>query len=139
MALTREGALTALRDTLEIREAEMAHLDTLWAYRRGKQPHPMESMLRHVPQEVQDFLRFSRVNMIKLVLDVLAQSLYVEGYANDNPDGGGLVSSATTPSDSFNASASASNSSSVSPIRRRAWSSVRPCRRATRRRAFSVT
>src|SRR5690554_3189263 len=86
VALTRDGARQVLADTLEIREKELPHLEKLWKYRRGKQPHPMEKMLEKVPQEVQDFLRFSRVNMIKLVLDVLAQSLYVEGYMDDRPD-----------------------------------------------------
>lgn len=87
MALTRDGARQAILDTLEIRNKELPTLRTLWQYRRGRQEHPMRRMATgNIPQETMKFLEMSRVNMVKLVIDVLTQSMYVVGYRTDTAD-----------------------------------------------------
>jgi hypothetical protein len=66
-------------DLLKIRFAEMERLNNIYAYLRGLQGLP--AVPQGVPDEVRKLAKMSRVNMIRLVIDVPAQSLYVSGYA----------------------------------------------------------
>jgi hypothetical protein len=65
-------------DLLKIRFAEMERLNNIYAYLRGLQGLP--AVPQGVPDEVRKLAKMSRVNMIRLVIDVPAQSLYVSGY-----------------------------------------------------------
>jgi hypothetical protein len=65
-------------DLLKIRTAEMERLNRVYSYLRGGQPLP--AVPTGVPDEVRRLAKMSRVNMIRLVIDVPAQSLYVSGY-----------------------------------------------------------
>lgn len=85
MALTRAGAKDAIETAIKLRDADRPHLDTLREYRRGKQTHPL-LQVGGLPPEVRHFVDLSRVNLIKLVVEVLAQSLYVDGYRTDLED-----------------------------------------------------
>jgi hypothetical protein len=69
------------RRLLEIRKAEAEKLDWVHQYWRGTQPLPVTP--RGVPVEVKKMAMMSRVNVLGLVVDVLAQSLYVVGYREE--------------------------------------------------------
>jgi hypothetical protein len=62
----------------QLRSGEKTRLDNVYAYLRGKQPLP--AVPEGVPDEVRKLARMSRVNMVRLAIDVPAQSLYVSGY-----------------------------------------------------------
>lgn len=78
MPLSNEAAKELVVELLEIRSEEQDHLEGLHNYVRGYQPHPVT--LEGVPPEVVRFIEMSRINMVDLVIEVLAQSLYVDGY-----------------------------------------------------------
>lgn len=63
---------------LKIRKAECDELDRVHMYWRGEQPLPV--VPRGTPTEIRRMADMSRVNVLPLVVDVLAQSLYVVGY-----------------------------------------------------------
>lgn len=67
---------------LRIRKAEAEKLDWIHEYWRGKQSLPV--VPRGVPVEVRRMAQMSRVNVLGLVVDVLAQSLYVVGYREES-------------------------------------------------------
>lgn len=81
MALTKEGARELTATLKEIRATEASVLDPIYKYLRGTQAHPFP--VAEIPPEVRKFLNFSRVNVVKLVVDVLAQSLFVDGFRRD--------------------------------------------------------
>lgn len=84
MPLSQAAARDLTREILEIRQSEISGLDALRDYRRGAQQHPMPR--DGLPAEVARFIDMSRVNMVELVVDVLAQSLYVDGYRQNQAD-----------------------------------------------------
>jgi len=63
---------------LKTRKAEAEKLTRIHQYWKGDQPLPVAP--RGVPVEVKRMAQMSRVNVLGLVVDVLAQSLYVVGY-----------------------------------------------------------
>lgn len=69
------------RRLLKIRKAECEHLDRVHMYWRGEQALPV--VPRGTPTEVRRMAQMSRVNVLPLVVDVPAQSLYVVGYRQD--------------------------------------------------------
>jgi hypothetical protein len=69
------------RRLLKIRRAECEELDRVHMYWRGEQPLPV--VPRGTPTEVKRMAQMSRVNVLPLVVDVPAQSLYVVGYRQD--------------------------------------------------------
>lgn len=76
--LTDAQALEQTRDLLEVRHSEGFKLDRIWAYWRGQQSYPLVPV--GVPEEVRRLAAISRVNLNGLVVDVIAQSMYVDGF-----------------------------------------------------------
>ena len=85
MALNRNEAKSAIETALELRNKDANHLETLRSYRSGNQAHP-SLIAGGLPPEVHRFIAMSRVNVVKLVVEVIAQSLYVDGYRTDTVD-----------------------------------------------------
>lgn len=80
-----EEILKLAKDLLALRTGEQTRLDRIYSYIRGTQALP--SVPEGVPTEVRKLAQMSRVNLIRLVIDVPAQSLYVAGYrAKDGTD-----------------------------------------------------
>ena len=69
------------RRLLKVRQAECDSLDRVAMYWRGKQPLPV--VPRGTPSEIRRMAEMSRVNVLPLVVDVPAQSLYVVGYRQE--------------------------------------------------------
>lgn len=84
MPLSPEGAKDLTKQLLDVRTSDSTALKTLSDYRRGRQEHPFPRA--GLPPEVQGFLKLSRINIVQLVVDVLAQSLWVDGYRTDSAD-----------------------------------------------------
>jgi hypothetical protein len=76
--LDKQGVVEQVRQLLVLRKAEAEKLDEIHAYWRGKQDYPI--LPANVPREVKHLARMSRVNMVTLVVDVLAQALFVDGF-----------------------------------------------------------
>lgn len=79
MPLSQPDAAELIRTGLKLRDDDAKSLDRLRDYRRGKQPHPVLNDSR-IPQELTRFISLSRVNIVEMVVEVLTQSLYVDGY-----------------------------------------------------------
>lgn len=76
--LTDEQAIARAKELMKWRAIESEGLERIYTYVRGKQPHPV--VPAGVPTEFRRLAQMSRINLIKLALDVPAQSLYVDGY-----------------------------------------------------------
>lgn len=78
MALTQEQAEATVRTLLELRKPEQARLGRIAAYVRG------DHSSVYVPRSARDEYRWlmdrAKVNMLRLVVTVVAQNLYVDGY-----------------------------------------------------------
>lgn len=76
--LNQEQAETTVRTLLELRRSEQDRLDVIAAYVRG------DHNSVYVPQSARDeytwLRKRAKVNMMRLVVTVLAQNLYVDGY-----------------------------------------------------------
>lgn len=81
MTFTAAQAVDQTIELLKVRKAECAQLDRVHRYWRGKQALPV--VPRAVPIEVRRMASMARVNVLGLVVDVLAQSLYVVGYRQE--------------------------------------------------------
>jgi hypothetical protein len=66
---------------LAYHHGEMASLDPVYAYWTGRQQLPL--VPANVPPDVRRLARMSRINITELVVQVTAQSLYVDGYRAD--------------------------------------------------------
>lgn len=82
--LSKAEAEVIAGDLLNIQAAERTELDMLRDYWRGKQPLPV--IPSGVPSEVVQMAAMSRVNMCKLVVDVPAQSMFVDGFRDAGDD-----------------------------------------------------
>jgi hypothetical protein len=82
--LNQSDAKDLVRELLEVRGEEMVILDTFHDYVRGSQMHPVA--MDGMPSEVYKFVELSRINVVDLVIEVMAQSLYVDGYRPNVPD-----------------------------------------------------
>lgn len=78
MALSPAKAIAQTKVMLEWRRAEAKRLDRLYAYVHNKQR--IRWLSSAVPQEVKAIAGMCRVNVLGLVVDMVAQSLYVDGY-----------------------------------------------------------
>lgn len=67
---------------LEYHQGELASYDVIYNYWNGYQGLPIVPM-DGVPREVRRLATMSRINVISLVVSVMAQSLYVDGYRED--------------------------------------------------------
>lgn len=76
--LNNEQVAEQVRRLLVIRQNEAEKLDKIHSYWRGRQDYPI--LPTNVPREVQNLAKMSRVNMVALVVDVLAQGLAVDGF-----------------------------------------------------------
>lgn len=81
MTLTAADAVDQTVELLKARKAECEKLDRIHEYWRGCQALPV--VPQAVPLEVRRMAQMSRVNVLGLVVDVLAQSLYVVGYRQE--------------------------------------------------------
>lgn len=77
MPLTKKEAVALARDLLAIRAGEKDHLDKIHTYWRGKQALPV--IPTGVPTEVKRMAEMSRINVIKLAVNIPAQALFVDG------------------------------------------------------------
>lgn len=78
MALSPEKAVSQTKIMLEWRAAEAKRLDKLYNYVHNRQQ--IRWLSSSVPQEVKAIAKMCRVNVLGLVVDMVAQSLYVDGY-----------------------------------------------------------
>jgi hypothetical protein len=79
MALTPEQAVDRARELHQQRDAERRRLDEVRRYWMGRQKLPAV-IPNSSPDEVRILARLSRVNVIGIVVESLAQSLAVEGF-----------------------------------------------------------
>jgi len=78
MALSAAQAVDRVKLLLDMRRGEGDTLDRLHSYWRGQQALPV--VPTGVPSEVRRLAEMSRVNLLTLVVDVLAQGLFVDGF-----------------------------------------------------------
>jgi hypothetical protein len=76
--LDKVEVVDAVRRLLVARKSEGEKLDEIHDYWRGRQDYPV--LPANVPREVRHLAKMSRVNLIALVVDVLAQGLFVDGF-----------------------------------------------------------
>lgn len=76
--LDKLEVLDQVRRLLMVRKSEAEKLDEIHSYWRGRQDYPI--LPANVPREVRHLAKMSRVNMVALVVDVLAQGLFVDGF-----------------------------------------------------------
>ena len=69
------------QELLAYHRAEMRSLDLVYRYWSGRQPAPL--MPRDTPRDVKRLAQQARNNIIKLVVEVMVQALFVEGYRAD--------------------------------------------------------
>lgn len=78
MALTQDEAVATVKTLLELRRPEQNRLQRIAAYTRG------DHSSVYVPKSARDEYRWlyqrAKVNMLRLVVTVVAQNLYVDGY-----------------------------------------------------------
>ncbi|WP_289008937.1 phage portal protein [uncultured Thermomonospora sp.] len=78
MALSVEQAVDTAKRLLEIREGEQRRLNKIAAYMRGRQDSVY--VPRGAQQEYRWLIKRAKVNVLPLVVTVVAQALFVEGY-----------------------------------------------------------
>ncbi len=78
MALTPKQAIEQTKVMLEWRQAEAERLNKLYAYIHNQQLFLWLSS--SAPSEVRKIAELCRVNVLGLVVDTVAQSMYVDGY-----------------------------------------------------------
>ena len=78
MALTKEQAEATVRTLLDLRRPEQDRLQWIAAYVRGD--HSSVYVPRSARDEYKWLLQRAKVNMLRLVVTVVAQNLYVDGY-----------------------------------------------------------
>jgi len=76
--LTEEEALKQAQALLKVRSSELRELDVIWAYWRGRQSYPL--VPSGVPEEVRRLAGMCRINLMGLVVDVMAQSMAIDGF-----------------------------------------------------------
>lgn len=76
--LTEADARKKAQELLRVRASEALPLRNIWAYWRGKQSYP--SVPTGVAEEVKKLASMCRINLMGLVVDVMAQSMFVDGF-----------------------------------------------------------
>lgn len=76
--LSAAEAVERARELLELRESSRPRLDRIRSYLRDTQRPAW--LTAQVPTELHHLARMSRVNLLKLVVDSVAQAMYVDGY-----------------------------------------------------------
>lgn len=82
--LSQEQALSQARDLHNVRQGERLQLDLIRRYWKGVQRLP-EVIPASAPREVRTMARIARVNVVAIVIDVLAQSVFVDGFRAAGP------------------------------------------------------
>jgi hypothetical protein len=77
-----ENVLGVAQMMLQWRQSEKQRLDKIHAYVRGTQDHPFAPV--GAPLDVRKLAQMSRVNVLKIVISSMAQTLYVDGYRQTN-------------------------------------------------------
>lgn len=85
MALSSKQVIEQVRLMLEWRRQDAYRLDALYRYYHGTQQFVWLS--DDVPTEVRKIAEMSRVNVLALVVDSVAQTLYVDGYRSPKEEG----------------------------------------------------
>jgi hypothetical protein len=85
--LTEDQAVTQARELKQMYEGERQHLDLIRRYWKGVQRLP-EVIPPSAPREVKTMARIARVNVVKIIVDSLAQSVFVDNFRSkdDNAD-----------------------------------------------------
>jgi hypothetical protein len=78
MALTEKQAVEKTREILAVRTQEKARLERLHKYLNNTQRTVW--LPASIPNEVRQIEKISRVNMLRFVVDVPVQAMYVDGY-----------------------------------------------------------
>lgn len=76
--LNETDAIKQAQVLLRVRSSELNRLDRTWAYWRGKQGYPL--VPAGVPEEVRRLAKVCRINLMGLVVDVMAQSMAIDGF-----------------------------------------------------------
>jgi hypothetical protein len=76
--MNEASAKIALQEMLKWRAAEHDRLELVHAYLHGQQSHPVSP--RGSPEDLLRLARISRVNVMKIVVNSVAQCLYVDGF-----------------------------------------------------------
>ncbi|HVQ51110.1 MAG TPA: phage portal protein, partial [Mycobacterium sp.] len=84
MALDEEQATATVRALLKVREGEQRRLDQIAKYVAGQ--HDSVYVPAGANREYHWLMRVAKVNMMRLVVSVLAQNLYVDGYRRAKSD-----------------------------------------------------
>lgn len=82
MPLNERAAVDQVRLLLRYQTAERTALDKVRRYWKGRQALP-GVIPESAPREVREMARIARVNVCDIVVDTLAQSLFVEGFRVD--------------------------------------------------------
>lgn len=91
--LTEEQAAAQARELKQLYQGERQHLDLIRRYWKGVQRLPTV-IPTSAPREVREMARISRVNVCKIIVDSLAQSLFVDNFrANGDSDDDGSAGS----------------------------------------------
>lgn len=92
--LTEAQAIAQARELKQLYQGEREHLDLIRRYWKGVQRLP-EVIPSSAPREVRMMARISRVNICKIIVDSLAQSLFVDNFrANGDSDDNGSAGGA---------------------------------------------
>jgi hypothetical protein len=87
--LTEAQAVAQARELKQLFQGERGHLDLIRRYWKGVQQLP-EVIPTSAPREVRMMARIARVNVCKIIIDTLAQSLFVDNFrANGDADDDG--------------------------------------------------
>lgn len=84
MPLNPDEAVDVAKGVLKLRQDEQRRLDKIAAYTRGQQASVY--VPKGARQEYRWLIKRSKVNILPLVITVVAQALYVEGYRPDKAD-----------------------------------------------------
>jgi hypothetical protein len=82
--LTASEAIDVAKGVLKLRQGEQRRLDKIAAYTRGQQASVY--VPKGARQEYRWLIKRSKVNILPLVITVVAQALFVEGYRPDKAD-----------------------------------------------------
>jgi hypothetical protein len=75
--LDEAQAIAAAHEVLSVQDTERFELDVIRRYATGKQSLPLV-IPSDAPREVREMARMARINIIKIVIDSLVQSLFVD-------------------------------------------------------------
>jgi hypothetical protein len=84
MVLSADDVFAAANDMESMLNQERTQLDVLRLYSTGKQRMPIV-IPQDAPVEVREMARISRINLIKIVIESLVESLFVDNFRSIDP------------------------------------------------------